>query len=68
MREMDSVHQTVIAELVEEVRVALDQTEFRNGNSPMNKCKVCGGDIKITIYRGLGYCCENHRKILMEEK
>lgn len=37
-------------------------------SSLMNKCKTCGNDIKITIYRGLGYCCENHRKILMEEK
>ena len=31
-------------------------------------CIYCGIRIVITIFRGRGYCCENHRKILMNEK
>ena len=35
--------------------------------SLMNKCKVCGEEIKITIFRGLGYCCDIHRKMVNGE-
>jgi ribosome-binding protein aMBF1 (putative translation factor) len=27
------------------------------------RCKICGRTIKVMIFRGTGYCCENCRKI-----
>jgi hypothetical protein len=27
-----------------------------------NVCEVCGITIQVAIFRGEGYCCENHRK------
>lgn len=41
---------------------------FLGGVSLMNKCKTCGNDIKVTIFRGLGYCSETCRKIQTGEK
>lgn len=34
----------------------------------MNVCQACGQEIKISIFRGGDWCCDEHRKKLLGEK
>lgn len=56
----------------EKAKHAMSKIQFLDAEGDvirMNPCLVCGttDDQKPTCFRGTGWCCENHRKILAGE-
>ncbi len=34
------------------------------GVDPRDICRACGQVTRVTIFRGEGYCCDEHRKVI----